>query len=101
MVRPNAKRAVKSLQITLASGTRFKPRQYSGNRDPLADSLAHPACLDLENHFLSLLLQILHVERLTLDGDVPPSFELRVQLRGEEEDIPGVGLRIRCVGEQM
>jgi hypothetical protein len=105
MAAINAHPTLKSLHITLASCARYKPRAYHGNRNRDADALTRPACLSLENHFLALLLhQTHHIERLTLDGDVPPSFALRMQERrggGGDGVARGPELRISHVGEAM
>jgi hypothetical protein len=99
----NSKPTIQTLRITLASCARYKPRLYNGNRHRDTDALTRPACLALENHFLSLLLhQTHHIERLTLDGDIPPSFALRMQERQRGEGVlKGPELRIRYVGRKM
>lgn len=97
----STKPALRSLHITLASCARFKPRTYHTSRARRANDLSQPLCRNLEDHFLSLLLrQTPQIERLTLDGDIPPSFALRVQRRAAEEDcVPGTKLRVAYVGE--
>ena len=79
MARVQALTLVRELKVTFSSCCRYPVSRFDRwfNSYPALQA----GCRMLENHFLGLLADCRHVNRLVLAGDVPPSFAVRISRR--------------------